>query len=180
MRFLGWTPYSQPSMDEIEEPSDPPTIVLMYLDDHLLHALMKRTLNQELKAWGIRFSDVQLSDLGGTYPDFMDAQAGSPARAPRVPFSIYKHHLRRNSNLVRPCTVSSGHEEYGLRFLKYQLRYFAPFMAKRKEIASLQTITAIVYLTEEILRSQEAPFYSNRAKEACKDNEFSEKIVILC
>ncbi|CAL3966615.1 unnamed protein product [Diplocarpon coronariae] len=163
MRFLGWTPYSQPSMDEIEEPSDPPTIVLMYLDDHLLHALMKRTLNQELKAWGIRFSDVQLSDLGGTYPDFMHAQAGSPARAPRVPFSIYKHHLRRNPNLVRPCTVSSGHKEYGLRFLKY-----------------LQTIAAIVYLTEEILRSQKAPFYSNRAKEACKDNEFSEKIVILC
>jgi serine/threonine protein kinase len=36
--------------DEIEEPSDPPTIVLEYLEDHLLNASIKKTLNRkELK-----------------------------------------------------------------------------------------------------------------------------------
>jgi serine/threonine protein kinase len=36
--------------DEIEEPSDYPTIVLKYLEDHLLNASIKKTLNRkELK-----------------------------------------------------------------------------------------------------------------------------------
>jgi serine/threonine protein kinase len=37
-------------IDEIEEPSDPTTIVLKYLEDHLLNASIKKTLNRrELK-----------------------------------------------------------------------------------------------------------------------------------
>jgi hypothetical protein len=37
-------------IDEIEEPSQPPTIVLKHLDDHLLNASTKETLNRkELK-----------------------------------------------------------------------------------------------------------------------------------
>lgn len=49
-RFRDRTPYLRPLIDEIEEPSDPPTIVLKYLEDHLLNASIKKTLNRkELK-----------------------------------------------------------------------------------------------------------------------------------
>lgn len=49
-RFQHRTPHLRPLIDEIQEPSDPPTIVLKYLDDHLLSASIKKTLNRkELK-----------------------------------------------------------------------------------------------------------------------------------
>jgi hypothetical protein len=49
-RFKDRTPYLRPLIDEIEEPSDPSTIVLKYLEDHLLKASIKNTLNRkELK-----------------------------------------------------------------------------------------------------------------------------------
>lgn len=134
-RFQHRTPYLRPLIDEIKEPSDPPTIVLKYLDDHLLNASVNKTLNRkELKyvsrrilealkvlhedgyvhtgkrftyksllcltkskvadvkldnvfvnyrEGGIRFSDVQLGDLGGTYPaDSKYAKEGTPVGAP--------------------------------------------------------------------------------------------------
>jgi serine/threonine protein kinase len=49
-RFQNRTPSLRPLIDEIEEPSDPPIIVLKYLEDHLLNASIKKTLNRkELK-----------------------------------------------------------------------------------------------------------------------------------
>ena len=49
-RFQNQTPHLRPLIDEIKEPSNPPTIVLKYLDDHLLNASIKKTLDQkELK-----------------------------------------------------------------------------------------------------------------------------------
>jgi serine/threonine protein kinase len=49
-RFQHRTPYLRPMIDEIEESDSPPTIVLRYLDDHLLNASIKSTLNRkELK-----------------------------------------------------------------------------------------------------------------------------------
>lgn len=49
-RFQDRTSYIRPLIDEIEEPSDPPTIVLKYLEDHLLNASSRKTLNRiELK-----------------------------------------------------------------------------------------------------------------------------------
>lgn len=49
-RFQDRTPYLRPLIDEIEERSDPPTIVLKYLESHLLDASIKKTLNRkELK-----------------------------------------------------------------------------------------------------------------------------------
>ena len=48
--FQDRTPYLRPLIDEIEEPPDPPTIVLKYLEDNLLNASIKKTLNRkELK-----------------------------------------------------------------------------------------------------------------------------------
>jgi hypothetical protein len=49
-RFQGRTPYLRPLIDEIEEPSEPITIVLKYLDDNLQNASNKGTLSRkELK-----------------------------------------------------------------------------------------------------------------------------------
>jgi len=48
--FQNRTSYLRLLIDGIEEPSDPPTIVLKYLDDHLLNASIKKTLSRkELK-----------------------------------------------------------------------------------------------------------------------------------
>ncbi|KAK0113409.1 hypothetical protein ONS96_014275 [Cadophora gregata f. sp. sojae] len=49
-RFQDRTPYLRPLIDEIEEPSEPATIVFKYLEDHLLNASIQKTLNRkELK-----------------------------------------------------------------------------------------------------------------------------------
>ena len=49
-RFSTQTPRLRPLIDEIEEPSDPLIIVLRHLDDHLLNASIRKTLNRrELK-----------------------------------------------------------------------------------------------------------------------------------
>lgn len=45
-RFQQHTPNLRPLIDEIEEPSNPPTIVLKHLDDHLLNASIKKPLNR--------------------------------------------------------------------------------------------------------------------------------------
>jgi hypothetical protein len=61
-RFQDRTPYLRPLIDEIEGPSDPPTIVLKYLEDHLLNASVKKTLNRkELKYVSRRILDVARS-----------------------------------------------------------------------------------------------------------------------
>jgi hypothetical protein len=49
-RFRDRTPFIRPLIDEIEDPSDPPAIVLRHLEDNLLRASVKETLNRkELK-----------------------------------------------------------------------------------------------------------------------------------
>lgn len=45
-RFQNKTPNLRPLIDEIEEPSSPPTIVLKHIEDHLLNASIKKTLNR--------------------------------------------------------------------------------------------------------------------------------------
>lgn len=49
-RFQSPTQFIRPLVDETVEPSDPPTIVLGYLDDHLLNASATRRLTgKEIK-----------------------------------------------------------------------------------------------------------------------------------
>jgi hypothetical protein len=85
-----------------------------------------------------------------------------------------------NFNLFRPRTVSYGHEEYGLEVLKRQFSYFGPFPGKYEEIASQETVTAILYLMQEIPHSQTTPFYRTTEREVCKkDKEFIGKIMKL-
>ena len=85
-----------------------------------------------------------------------------------------------NFNLFLPETVSFGHEEYGLEVLKRQFQYFGPFPAKYEEIASPETIAAVLYLMEEIPQSKTTPFHRTTEKEVCKkDKEFIGKIMTL-
>lgn len=49
-RLQSQAPYLRPLIDEIKDASNPPTIVLRYLDDHLLNASLTKILNEkELK-----------------------------------------------------------------------------------------------------------------------------------
>jgi hypothetical protein len=49
-RFRDRTPFIRPLIDEIEDPSEPPAIVLRHLEDNLLRASVKESLNRkELK-----------------------------------------------------------------------------------------------------------------------------------
>ena len=85
-----------------------------------------------------------------------------------------------NFNLFRPRTVPYGHEEYGLEVLKRQFRYFGPFPAKYEEIATSETVTAILYLMQEIPQSQTTPFHRTTEREVSKkDKEFIGKIMMM-
>jgi hypothetical protein len=76
--------------------------------------------------------------------------------------------------------VPYGHEEYALEVLKQQFRYFGPFPAKYEEIASQETVTAILYLMREIPQSQTTPFQRTTETEVCKrDKVFIDKIMKL-
>lgn len=62
--------------------------------------------------------------------------------------------------------------------LKRQFRYFGPFPAKYEEIASPETVAAILYLMQEIPQSQTTPFQMTTEKEVCqKDKVFIGKIM---
>lgn len=232
-RFQHRTPHLRPLIDEIQEPSDPPTIVLKYLDDHLLSASIKKTLNRkELKyvtrrvlealkvlheddyvhtdvkpdnvfvnyrEGDVRFSDVQLGDLGGTYPaDSKWAKQGTLVGAPvwRSPEMIMEAPWNTatdiwsfgamvisliyggNFFLFSPRGVPFGHEEYDLEIIKRQFKFFGPFPPKIHEVVSEQTCMSIIYLMELVPQSETTPFSRITEREVCKkDKEFILKIM---
>lgn len=50
LRFQSRTPFLRPLLDEVEDPPDPPTLILKYLDDDILHASnTKRLTRPEVK-----------------------------------------------------------------------------------------------------------------------------------
>ncbi|KAK1767970.1 kinase-like domain-containing protein [Phialemonium atrogriseum] len=83
-RFQDQTPYIRPIIDEIEDPAEPTTIVLRHLDDHLLQASIKQTLNRKeikyvskrvlqalsvLHKDGYVHSDIKLNNIFVNYRD---------------------------------------------------------------------------------------------------------------
>jgi len=140
----------------------------------------------------IRFLDVQLSDLGGTYlSDSKYAKEGTPVGAPmwtspevimETPWNtatdiwsfgtvLISLIYGGNFNLFRPRAVPYGHEEYGLEVLKRQFRYFGPFPAKYEEVASPETVAAILYLMQEIPQSKTTPFHRTTEGGVCKNDK---------
>jgi len=87
-------------------------------------------------------------------------------------------HIRWNLNLFRPTTVPYDHEEYGMEVLKRQFRYFGPFLPNYQEIASKETVLAILYLMQEIPQSQTTSLCRVTEKEVCRaDKDFIVKIM---
>ena len=61
-----------------------------------------------------------------------------------------------------------------------QFRYFGPFPAEYEEIASPETVTAILYLMEQIPQSQTTPFHKTTEREVCStDKAFIGKIMMM-
>jgi hypothetical protein len=81
-------------------------------------------------------------------------------------------------NLVRQRVVPFGHEEYELKILKQQFRYFGPFPGTIGEVVSEETAAVILYLMREIPYSQVRLFQRITEKEICKaDKAFLSKIM---
>ncbi|KAM5452890.1 hypothetical protein McanCB49686_005009 [Microsporum canis] len=204
-----------------------------HLDDHLLNASIKQSLNRKeikyvsgciLKALSVLHdngyvhagkTDVKLDNIFVNYKvgsshenrfadikrsrvDSALAREGTPVGAPiwsspevimQTPWNTATDIWSLGAvlicliyggdfNIFRPATVSHDHEEYGLEVLKQQFRYFGPFPAKYQEIAGPMTVTAILYLMQEIPRSKTTPFHLITEREVSKpDKEFISKIM---
>ena len=67
-----------------------------------------------------------------------------------------------------------------MEVLKRQFQYFGPFPGKYDEIASQETVTAILYLMHEIPQSKTTPFYRTTEKEVGKkDKDFIGKVMMM-
>ncbi|KAI1760193.1 STE/STE20 protein kinase [Hypoxylon sp. FL1150] len=232
-RFQAQTPYIRPLIDEIHDPATPTTIVLKHLDDDLLQASIKKTLNRnevnyvskrilealsvlhengfvhtDIKPHNIfvnyregedeevRFSDVQLGDFGGTYPQECKwAKAGIAIGAPiwnspevlmNAPWNTATDIWSFGTmlvtliygggfNLFRPKDTPYGDENYRVEIVKSQFRYFGPFPAKYEEIANRETV---LHLTHLIPPSDMTPFGAVAEREVTKeDKEFILRIM---
>ncbi|KAK2777827.1 hypothetical protein FQN53_002051 [Emmonsiellopsis sp. PD_33] len=150
---------------------------------------------------GMRFSEVQLGDLGSTYrADCRWAKSGTPLGAPmwRSPEMIMETPWGTPSdvwsfgavlisliygddfNLFDPTTIPYGHEEYNLEVLKRQFQYFGPWPGKYEEVANPETVQAIQWIMQEIPKSKTTPFSMITEREVCrKDKESIGKIMMM-
>ncbi|RWA07302.1 hypothetical protein EKO27_g7801 [Xylaria grammica] len=97
-RFQARTPYLRPLIDGIRDPAGPTTIVLRHLDSCLLEASVQQPLNRKEMKYALKrilealsvmhkdgyvHTDIQLGDLGGSYPQDSEwAKSGTPIGAP--------------------------------------------------------------------------------------------------
>lgn len=67
-----------------------------------------------------------------------------------------------------------------MEVLKRQFQYYGPFPGKYDEIASQETVRAILYLMQEIPRTKTTPFNRTVEEEVCaKDKDFIGKIMMM-
>ncbi|KAI0909699.1 STE/STE20 protein kinase [Ustulina deusta] len=147
----------------------------------------------------VRFSDIQLGDLGGSYPqDSKWAKSGTPIGAPiwsspevlmETPWNtatdiwsfgtvVISLLYGGDFNIFRPKDVRYGDETYNLEVVKSQFRYFGPFPAKVREIFNDETLTSIVYLMEMVPPETMTPFRFVTEREMAKeDKDFVLKIM---
>ncbi|KAJ8105173.1 hypothetical protein ONZ43_g7529 [Nemania bipapillata] len=147
----------------------------------------------------VRFSDVQLGDLGGSYPQDSEwATSGTLVGAPiwsspevimETPWNtatdiwsfgtlVISLLYGGDFNIFRPKTVRYGDETYNLEVVKSQFRYFGPFPPKITEIFNAETLTSIVRLMELIPPETMTPFRFITEREVAKeDREFVLRIM---
>ncbi|KAI0459525.1 STE/STE20 protein kinase [Xylaria acuta] len=218
-RFQARCPYLRPLIDEIQDPGEPTIIPLnrkeiKYLSRRVLEAL--RVLHEDGYVHAdikldnifvnlkenrdeIRFSDVQLGDFGGCYPEDSEwARSGTLVGAPiwsspevlmETPWNtaadiwsfgtvLISLIYGGDFNIFRPKGVRYGDEEYNVEVVKSQFRYFGPFPPKIQEIVNEETLTSIVYLMQLIPPEKTTPFRFVTEREVDKeDKEFILKIM---
>ncbi|KAJ8128990.1 hypothetical protein O1611_g4640 [Lasiodiplodia mahajangana] len=147
----------------------------------------------------VRFSDVQLGDFGGSYPQESEwAKSGTPIGAPiwnspeiimETPWNtatdiwsfgtvVISLLYGGDFNIFRPKDVRYGDETYGLEVLKSQFRYFGPFPSKVQEIFNVETLTSIVHLMDLVPPQAMTPFRHVTEREVAKeDKDFVLKIM---
>ncbi|KAE8335810.1 hypothetical protein BDV24DRAFT_155723 [Aspergillus arachidicola] len=171
--FQSRTPFIRPLIDEIVEPSDPPAIVLKYLDDNILNAFVSKIL-EALKLLydnnfvhtgkDIRFTNVQLADCGNTVPaDSVYAKDGDLIGGPiwRSPesFGALLITLLYGDNffLFKP-DVLADHDKYESKILQRQCQFFGPFPLTYREICPQETLKILAYIMKSIPPEKEKPF----------------------
>lgn len=76
--------------------------------------------------------------------------------------------------------MNPDHEEYVMRVILKQFRYFGPFPAKFEEIASPEIVRSLWWLMQKIPREKTTPFTRTTEREIIKtDNVFISKIMQL-
>ncbi|KAI1144251.1 STE/STE20 protein kinase [Hypoxylon sp. FL0543] len=156
-------------------------------------------VNYRNEANEIRFSDVQLGDFGGTYPQESEwAKSGTPIGAPiwnspevlmETPWNtatdiwsfgavLISLIYGGDFNVFRPKDIKFDDENYRAEIIKSQFRYFGPFPAKYREISSEETLTSILYIMHLVPPSNMTPFRLVTEREVTKeDKEFILKIM---
>ncbi|SPQ20616.1 ef44c64c-528a-4ac3-9f3e-edd1bba0cd75 [Thermothielavioides terrestris] len=140
-----------------------------------------------------RFTDVQLADMGSSYPeDHKYAREGAPIgttiwRSPetllQLPWDtktdiwsfgsllislIYGGHF----NIFYPPGVKFDEPEFEVEVLKRQVQFFGPFPAEYMEIADNDTMKVVLWLMDAVFDKRK-PFQYITEREICKkDKEF--------
>ncbi|KAI1273838.1 STE/STE20 protein kinase [Xylaria sp. FL0933] len=147
----------------------------------------------------VRFSEVQLGDFGGSYPQESElAKSGtllgtpmccSPELLMETPWNtatdiwsfgalVLSLLYGGDFNPFSPKGVRQSDETYNLEVVKLQFRYFGPFPLKVQEIFNEDTLWSIVYIGQMVPREEMRPFQFVTEREVGKeDRDFVLKIM---
>ncbi|KAH6862994.1 serine/threonine protein kinase [Alternaria alternata] len=171
-------------------------------EDGFVHTDVKpNNVFVNLQEGDVRFSDVQLGDLGGCYPaDSEWATSGTVVGTPmwatpeilmELPWNtaadiwsfgamVISLIYGGNFNLFLPKGLTREDEEYVVGVVVEQFKYFGPFPAKIAEIADPETVQSIILLIENIPKEKTMPFRRTTEREVSqRDNIFISKMMKL-
>ncbi|KAJ5061081.1 putative serine/threonine protein kinase [Bipolaris maydis] len=140
-------------------------------DDGFVHASTKVTSIGH-GTGDIRFSEVQLGDLGGCYP----TDSEWTTFGTMLISLIYGGHF----NFFRPKGMIQDDEWYSLGVIDNQFKFFAPYPAKIAKIAQIEAALSILYLVQSIPHEKTTTSIRAAEKEVTKrDNVFISKMMKL-
>ncbi|KAI7784200.1 serine/threonine protein kinase [Diaporthe eres] len=177
--FTPRSKHIRPLLDEIVDPAEPTAIVLKleYVYRGVLEALAVMhsegygCIISDVKADNIlvnekpdqtnRFTDVQLADMGNSYPETHDPYGH--ALGHQNGHLIFRNTVSStavNFNIFDPRDVPTDPlDDYKFAVLGRQVEIFGPFPVKYQEIASKDVMELIVWMLENLKESR-TPFQS--------------------
>ncbi|KAF2125973.1 putative serine/threonine protein kinase [Dothidotthia symphoricarpi CBS 119687] len=154
-----------------------------------------------LQAGDVRFSDVQLGDLGGSYPiDSEWATSGTRVGTPiwsspeillELPWNtatdiwsfgvvLISLIYGGNFHIFKPKGMTRDHEEYEVGVALNQIRFFGPYPLKFQDILSPESLHSVLCLTQEVPEDELTLFAWVTEKEVIKkDRDFIVKMMKL-